>query len=234
MTFEMAMNFILIRALGMAMGLLPVVLVAAGEHTFTDVTGRKMSAVIIGATETSVRVKLKSGKEATIELSKLSEADQTHVEEWKEEHAAELERMAGEEENRRRAVELPLKLVAFCKDRLGKKVGNGECWTLADEAFKACGLKRPDGEVRVWGRLLDLKEEEIEAGDIVEFRSARFSDGTRTGPEHTAVVVKGGRRERATIAEQNWGEKTVREAPFDAGALLEGEVMVYRPDYSKE
>ena len=113
-------------------------------------------------------------------------------------------------------------------------MGDGECWTLADEAFKACGLQRPGEDARVWGRLLDLKKEKIEAGDIVEYRAAKFSDGGSTGPEHTSVVVKGGRRERATIAEQNWGEKTVREAPFDAGALVEGQVMVYRPDYSKK
>lgn len=193
-----------------------------------------MTATIIGATEESVRVKLKNGKEASIELSKLSEQDQTYVEKWREEHESELARVANEEETRRRSVELPLKLVAFCKSNLAKKVGNGECWTLADEAFKSCGLVRPGGQNRVWGRLLDLKKEKIEAGDIVEFRSAKFSDGNHTGPFHTAVVVKGGRGGNATIAEQNWsGNKTVREAPFDAGALTEGEVMVFRPDYSK-
>jgi hypothetical protein len=30
------------------------------------------------------------------------------------------------------------------------------------------------------------------------------------------------------------GNKTVRVATFDAGSLIEGEVMVYRPDYSKK
>ena len=84
--------------------------------------------------------------------------------------------------------------------------------------------------MRVWGRLLDLKKEKMQAGDIVEYRSAKFSNGTTTGPEHTAVVVKGGRR-KATIAEQNWsGHKTVRESEFDSGALISGEVMVYRPE----
>jgi len=206
----------------------------AETHSFTDVSGRTLTAELVGATEESVRVKLKSGKEVSIARSKLSEGDQTYVDQWMEEHASELERMADEEEDRRRAAELPLKLVAFCKSNLGKQVGNGECWTLADQAFKSCGLKRPDGESRVWGRLLDLKNEQIEAGDIVEYRNAKFSNGSRTGPFHTSVVVKGGRRGKATIAEQNWGDnKTVREAPFDAGDLVEGEVMVYRPDYSQ-
>lgn len=194
-----------------------------------------MTAVIIGAMKESIRVKLINGTEATIKLSNLSKQDQTYMEKWRKEHESELESMALEEENRRRSVELPLKLVAFCKSNLAKQVGNGECWTLADEAFKSCGLERPEGQSRVWGRLLDLKKEDIEAGDIVEFRSAKFSNGTHTGPNHTAVVVKGGRREKATIAQQNWGgNRTVGEAPFDAGTLTEGEVMVYRPDYSKK
>lgn len=210
-----------------------IALLHAEPHTFTDVTGRTMTAEIIGATETAVRVKLKNGREAEVELSKLSNADQAHIKEWKEARAAEMDALAVKEENERRAVEIPLKIVAFCKDRLGKKVGNGECWTLADEAFKTCGLKRPGSNNRVWGRLLDLKTEKMEPGDIVEYRSAEFSDGSRTGPVHTSVVVKGGRRERATIAEQNWGgDKTVREASFDAGELVSGELMVYRPDYS--
>ncbi len=193
-----------------------------------------VTATITHATEVSVTVKLKNGKYATIELSKLIEEDQNHVEKWRKEHESELENLTFEEENRRRAVDLPLKLVTFCKSNLKKQVGNGECWTLADEAFKSCGLERPKGESRVWGRLLDLKEENIEAGDIIEYRSAKFSDGSHTGPNHTAVVIKGGQRGKATIAEQNWGGyKRVREATFDADTLIEGEVMVYRPDYSK-
>ena len=132
------------------------------------------------------------------------------------------------------AEELPLMLVAFCKQNMGKQVGNGECWTLANEAFRSCGLARPGGDNRVWGRLLDLKQEKLAPGDIVEYRNAKFSNGSSTGPAHTSVVVKGGRRGSATIAEQNWsGHKTVREAPFDSRTLIEGEVMVYRPNYSK-
>jgi hypothetical protein len=223
------------RALVLLAAFLPLAAHGVVEHDFTDVQGRKMSAEIIGATETTVRVKMRNGQQATIDLAKLSEADQAHVASWRDEHADELGRMALEEENRRRAVELPRKLVAFCKAKMGKQVGNGECWTLADEAFKACGLERPGKDPRVWGRLLDLKTEKIEDGDIVEYVSASFSDGSRTGPGHTAVVIEGGRRERAIIADQNWGgKKTVRKSIFDSGTLIEGEVMVYRPDYSKK
>jgi hypothetical protein len=44
------------------------------------------------------------------------------------------------------------------------------------------------------------------------------------------VAVKGGKR-KATIAEQNWGgNKTVRETEFNADMLVDGEIMVYRPE----
>ena len=46
---------------------------------------------------------------------------------------------------RQRAVEIPAKLTAYCKEKAGQQAGNGECWTLADEACKACGLQHPGG-----------------------------------------------------------------------------------------
>src|SRR5436190_5805959 len=59
------------------------------------------------------------------------------------------------------------KLVEYCKGKKGQQVGNGECWTLADEAFKAHALQRPGGALRVWGRVVDPKKERPEPGDIV-------------------------------------------------------------------
>jgi hypothetical protein len=202
----------------------------AETHTFTDTKGRSVSAEITSAGESSIQVKLKSGTTANIELAQLSEADQDYVKEWLARQGQEAKDKSAATAAKQRAAEIPAKMAGFCTRHLGKQVGDGECWALADEAFKACGLERPGADMRVWGRLLDLKKEKMQAGDIVEYRSAKFSNGTTTGPEHTAVVVKGGRR-KATIAEQNWsGHKTVRESEFDSGALISGEVMVYRPE----
>ncbi|HVK13128.1 MAG TPA: hypothetical protein VM597_30525, partial [Gemmataceae bacterium] len=33
------------------------------------------------------------------------------------------------------------KVLAFAKSQLGKQVGDGECWSLANEAMKAAGVK---------------------------------------------------------------------------------------------
>jgi len=204
---------------------------ATGEmHLFTDDKGRTVSAEITRAATSSIEVKLKSGTTAKIEIAHLSEADQTYVKEWLAQQERDAKNKAAADAATQRLAEIPVKMAKFCTTHLGQQVGNGECWTLADEAFKACGLERPGGDMRVWGRLLDLKKEKMQAGDIVEYRSAKFSNGVSTGPEHTSVVVKGGKR-KATIAEQNWGgHKTVHEAEFDSALLIAGEVMVYRPE----
>jgi len=121
------------------------------------------------------------------------------------------------------------RIAAYCVSKSGQKVGNGECWTLADEAFKSSGAKRPGSDMRIWGRIVNPLREAIKPGDVVEFLSARFSDGIITGSAHTAVVVKGGDQGGFTIAEQNWGRKTVRIREMSLTTLVNGKVMIYRP-----
>ena len=58
--------------------------------------------------------------------------------------------------------------------------------------------------------------ESLKAGDVVEFRSARFSDGSWTGPEHTGIITTTLRKGRIILAEQNWaGVKKVHEREFE-------------------
>ena len=121
------------------------------------------------------------------------------------------------------------RIAAFCLARTGQRVGNGECWTLADDAFKSAGARRPGRDLRVWGRVVNPAKESLKPGDVIEFQSARFSDGAYTGTGHTAVVVKGGTQEKFSIAEQNWGRKTVRIREMNLKLLVSGKVTVYRP-----
>src|SRR5690606_18639410 len=130
---------------------------------------------------------------------------------------------------RKKAEEVPLLLVAFCKENLGKQVGNGECWALADQALRARGLRRPTRGLRVWGRKIDVEKEELREGDHAEEPTAKFSNGTWPGPEHTSVIVKANRK-TIVVAQQNWGgKKTVSEMEFDPSTLVSGELMFYRP-----
>lgn len=204
---------------------------AEEARVFTDTTGRKITGELQMVRDESATLKRSDGKVFTIPLSKLSEGDRDYALDWEKRQAAELEEIAAKAEAERLAAERLVKIVAFCKENVGKQVGNGECWTLANEAFNASGAIRPAGGSRVWGRLLDIREEPLEPGDIVEFREAKIPGYGTTGPNHTAVIVKGGRRGQCTIAEQNWsGVKKVHEVSVNLRDLVSGEVMVYRPE----
>jgi uncharacterized protein (DUF2147 family) len=201
----------------------------AEMRQFTDVDGRTLQAEIVSVEESTVKVKLRSGKTADIDLARLSEADRSFVGTWRENQEKAVQEMTDKEAQRKKAEEIPIQLVAFCKDNLGKQVGNGECWTLADQAFRACGIKRPTNDLRVWGRKIDFEKEKLQEGDIVEYRTAKFSNGTWTGPEHTSVIVKASRK-TIVVAQQNWGgKKTVSEMEFDPSTLVSGELTFYRP-----
>ncbi len=121
-------------------------------------------------------------------------------------------------------------IVSFCRRQNGRKVGNGECWTLANEAFKATGAQRPAGQLRVWGRQLDLRRESPLPGDILECDRTRFADGSYVPTNHTAVIVGVHSPQLVRIAEQNYGgKKRVRERDLALSGLRGGRILIYRP-----
>lgn len=144
------------------------------------------------------------------------------------------------------------KVVAFVKSQLGKQVGDGECWALANEAVKSAGAKSsfhfkdaPNRGDYVWGDLafgLDAKGEtgalkDVKPGDVVQFRDAKFSGKqgngtyTMTASHHTAIVLKADTAaRRITVLHQNWnGKRTVAEATLVLGDLKAGWIKVYHP-----
>jgi len=122
-------------------------------------------------------------------------------------------------------------MVRFCRKNEGKKVGDGECWALANESFKAAGKKRPSRDLRVWGRLVDHQREQVRAGDVIEFQNAYFSERILTGPNHTAVVIQSGPGKRFTVAEQKFNrQKKVSFREMSLDTLVSGNVRVYRPE----
>jgi len=109
------------------------------------------------------------------------------------------------------------RVVAFCKQHHGKRVGNGECTSLVEAALRAAGARRRDWRDRsrrddeltadyVWGELIYVLErdgtnlkatgqiEDVRPGDIIQFRDVELAgpsdDGryTMTAKHHTAVV----------------------------------------------
>src|SRR5271166_5673577 len=109
-------------------------------------------------------------------------------------------------------------IVAYARSKLGQKVGNGECTTLAVEALRRCDARRPDPVEGIWGD--EVKHfRDLQPGDILQFENAVFvkqqvrGDGalltvTASYPHHTAIVArvrKRGPRPVLVILHQNAG-----------------------------
>ena len=160
---------------------------------------------------------------------------------------------------KKKAEVLPVndKVLDFAKKKLGEQVGNGECWTLANDAILAAGGKSspsyrdsPAQGDYVWGELIlgvsakggkqteEPGKKAVAAGDIVQFRDTKFS-GPRPGggtssmsAEHHTAVVAAVAADGKTfqLLHQNWnGKKTVAEATLATRDLKEGWIKVYRP-----
>lgn len=201
--------------------------VAARLYTSSD--GKRMEADYLSSSDTHVTLKLKrNGREYTTPIEHLSKSDQEYV--------AGLKTSFEEEERGESAAEARItaadaaaqKIAQFAQKTLGKKVGNGECWTLADDAYKAAGVKRPGEGSRVWGRELNWDEEKVRPGDILELESAQFSNGGRSAANHTAVIIGCKRKGVITVYHQNWGVKKVTTQEFDLKSMTSGKAKIYR------
>lgn len=148
------------------------------------------------------------------------------------------------------------KVLQFAKSKLGKKVGSGECFDLADQALQKAGAKTASdyGKVTatadyVWGKRVDLSQ--VRPGDIIQFRNYKMkvktttdewiSEEEQTRPHHTAVVEAVGSDGLLTILEQNvgtgGGRRTVQSNELyfrsskSSGRSVDvsGKVWFYRP-----
>lgn len=131
---------------------------------------------------------------------------------------------------------MSVRIVGYARRHSGTRVGNGECFTLADRALKGAGAKSAGdfGTVTrdadyVWGTAVTLTD--LQPGDVVQFRGYRYdrdvtiqnSDGSTTTetdyqerPHHTAIVEHVGANGAVTVLEQNApdGSPVVRSQLF--------------------
>lgn len=204
--------------------LLALSLLLADGRTFTDVKGRTIEAEFVRADETEVVLKVtRTQRKYRIKIETLSEADARYVERRRGEDAFER----AKEVKRLAAVK---RVYDFVRGTFEQKVGNGQCWTLADAAYRHAEIERPGPDLRVWGGLVDWKNDAVRPGDILELRSARFPRMV-SGPEHTAVVMKvlpG--KGKFVVYHQNWGlaGMKVSQGTFDLTELISGQAMIYR------
>jgi hypothetical protein len=144
------------------------------------------------------------------------------------------------------------KVLEFARERMGEKVADGQCMSLAVEALRYAGAKRypfdPSGDF-VWGRPVASFKEAL-PGDILQFRNAVFQ-GKRwisrrrwvawhhEYPHHTAIVLEVRERGRVVaILHQNVGapdaaeatKQVVQKASIRPESLQAGgAVAIYRP-----
>lgn len=206
-----------------------LLLVAAGTiataRTFTNKQGRKLEGDLITATADEVNIKRKDGRFFTLKIDILSDADQAYIKEFKSTKQSE---QAVEDAKKARDAAIK-KIVDFSMASIGKQVGNGECWTLANDAYQSAAIQRPGSDMRVWGREVDYKKEDPMPGDIVEIEAAKFDNGMTFPAQHTSVIVKVASRSRITVCEQNIsGNKTVKERDYDLKGIKSGTVKLYR------
>ena len=151
------------------------------------------------------------------------------------------------------------KVLEYAKKQKGKQVGDGECGTLAAEAFKEAGAKSrqkdsPNAGDYVWGDLVLTVEfkkgkvestgklSEVKPGDVVQFRDTTWVTrsgnviSTTTATHHTAVVlsVDKGRSVIRTLHQNHNGKKVVQEGALSLNDLKAGWIRVYRPVAKEE
>lgn len=121
----------------------------------------------------------------------------------------------------------------YVSNNLGKNVGSGECFDLADLALKSINAKRAKdyGKITgnadyVWGEIIDFRK--AVPGDIIQFRNYKMKivikeegwtpykkRNTYGRSHHTAVVSRNKGNGAILVLEQNFGdtleERKVRE-----------------------
>jgi hypothetical protein len=134
-------------------------------------------------------------------------------------------------------VSLADQIIGFAARRRGQRVGDGECFTLADRALRAAGARSaadygsvtPDADY-VWGTSIALSE--LQPGDVIQLRRYRYDrttvtetrDGETTSedfqerPHHTVIVERIEGNGAVTVLEQNAppGSPVVRSQLFFA------------------
>ncbi len=105
------------------------------------------------------------------------------------------------------------RLIEFATQRLGRVEGDGECWTLVNNAFQTLGFHKPSQLYR-WGeRVQQLSN--ARPGDVFQFSNFRVmtrseddegyeeSTQTRGAPNHTAILESIDANGVATFLESN-------------------------------
>lgn len=136
------------------------------------------------------------------------------------------------------------KILSYVKRNIGKTVGRGECWDLAQEALEKnyADWTRPYS----FGRLFNPQKETVLPGDIIQMKSlvlrrvietnVNGQKATRTttlrygNPDHTAIVKRVISPNVYEVYHQNAdGKRYVIEGLMDLNYKVSGVLWFYRP-----
>ncbi len=137
------------------------------------------------------------------------------------------------------------KIIAYCQNHLGQRVGNGQCAGLASQALKEAGAKTrggpdsPETGDYVWGRQILLVEagpngvkitgeiSDVHPGDIVQYRNARFAKAHYA--HHTSIVREISQKSLKVYQQHVNKTEIVEEGAVRLDKLEEGWLRIYRP-----
>jgi hypothetical protein len=132
--------------------------------------------------------------------------------------------------------DLNQQVLAYANSQLGATVGDGQCWTLADQALAYAGAHRPgvDGYgVNVFGRQIPVNQ--VRPGDVIQFEGVRFDypDGSWMEMPHHTAIVEAVQGSKIQVIQQNFGntpqERVVRTTWLDLSAKTRGTMTYFRP-----
>lgn len=139
-------------------------------------------------------------------------------------------------------------IVNWVSSRVGNRVGNGECWTLAETALRESGAKTSNDIMGadnvtanadyVWGDSVTLAN--LTPGDIIQFRNyvVTVDNGSswwqETRPHHTAIVASVGANGVVEVLECNVkGSRRVQRNTLyfqtSSSVSISGSWWFYRP-----
>ena len=127
-----------------------------------------------------------------------------------------------------------VKVVEYVNTVIGKKVGRGECWDLANEALTYANAKWEFPTK--FGKPVDYKKEQVLAGDLIQINNVVMESRTDTSivkwkmAEHTAIVYSTTDKTHIRIAEQNVnGVRKVMLSNWNLSDVKSGKLQFYRP-----
>lgn len=143
---------------------------------------------------------------------------------------------------------LNAQLLAYCQNRVGKQVGNGQCAELPHQALRQFGAMpyvkdSPNPGDYVWGRLVATltpktigQAARVLPGDILQYRGVVFEQRTstywsRSSADHHTSVVASVKPGAITVYEQNVnGRLTIATSELKMAELKQGTLWAYRPE----